>query len=236
MVWLALEGANGSTLWEVDQANSDLVVDEEGNIYFSYVTCGEVWPDSCRGTLKSVDASGHIRWQYPDLYLPDPTAVAGGVLLLRQGEIFDAATGTLRGSLPFYLINGVMGLDGRAVISPDGKIILINADQLIAFDGAAANHLWTATAFHEFWFTQPQLVSSGVLLMDDAQVRVIGLDGSSVSGTWLDLLIGPAALLDNGLFVSGNSRAAFELPGNPQLAQRGWIGGHGGSTGQNRAR
>ena len=142
----------------------------------------------------------------------------------------------MRGKLTPEISLGVVGLWGQAVITPDGKIIVANLDKLIAFDGVTGSRIWSAAAFVDFSDTKPQLVSSGVMLMDDTQVRVFALDGSSVGRIWLDVLLGDTELLDNGLYVSLNSRAAFRLPGNPRLAEHGWIGFRGGPTRQNRAR
>lgn len=234
----ALDASSGSLLWEVDQpSNSRLVVDESANLYLSHMTCGAIAPTSCRATLSSVDRTGRLRWQRDqDPTLSSPAAVAAGVIVTESGEIFDTATGASRGKLTPMISMGVLGLWDRVVIVPDGKIITVDGDELVAYDGATGSRIWSAAAFDNFWSTKPQLTSPGVMIMDGTQVRTFGLDGSSLRGTWLEVLDGDAELLGNGLYVSANSSAAFRLPGDPVLSEHGWIGPGGGSTGQNRAR
>jgi outer membrane protein assembly factor BamB len=234
----ALEASTGSLRWEIDRrANSRLVVDESGNVYFAGGTCSAVSPTSCTATLTSVDNSGRLRWQRDlNADLSSPAAVAAGVLLTQAGEFFDAATGAARGKVAPLIGLGQIGLWNGAVITPDGTILVADVNDLIAYDGITGSRLWSAAAYDAFWSTNPQLTSSGVMIMDGTQVRTFGLDGSSVRGTWLEVLLGDAQLLGNGLYVSSNASAAFRLPGNPRLAEHGWIGNGGSSTGQNRAR
>jgi outer membrane protein assembly factor BamB len=212
----ALDAADGSERWRL--------AIKAGNGFSSPVVVeGVVYVGSGDGNIYALDASsGKERWRFQVAESDaGPAAVLDGVVYV-DGDpdtwALDAKTGQER-----WHFKKSMYTYASSPAVADGRVFLSNIDFLYAIDAAKGEEIWHAPSGNDS--VPPPAVANGLAYFTKAGdfFRISALDAATGAVRWIvqtgDYALGQPAVVDDALYVGGNSLYALKAETGEELWQ-----------------